>query len=132
MLTTSLETVPAGGELTLGLGVEQAIKIARNARFAETREGQGVVAMVELVHDLEIEVRERVPVPAPGAEVQVEERAVTPPWHAWDQLERGELVDGGRRWQIVVERGGSAALRARYVLRLFSNAEIQGGNRREA
>ena len=144
VLTTSLETVPAGGELTLGLGVEQAIKIARNARFAETREGQGVVAMVELVHDLEIdvvnhltrpieiEVRERVPVPAPGAEVQVEERAVTPPWHAWDQLERGELVDGGRRWQIVVERGGSAALRARYVLRLFSNAEIQGGNRREA
>lgn len=144
VLTTSLDTVAAHGELTLGLGVEQAIKISRNARFAETREGSGVVAMVELVHDIdidivnhlaraiEIEVRERVPVPAPGAEVQVEERGVSPTWQVWDQQERGEVIDGGRRWQIVVAGGASAALKAQYVLRLFSNAEIQGGNRREA
>ena len=144
VLTTSLDDVPAHGELTLGLGVEQAIKISRNARFSETREGKGVVAMVELVHDIEIdvvnhlsraidiEVRERVPVPAPNAEVQVEERAVTPPWQVWDQLERGEIVDGGRRWEVVVAAGATAPLQARYVLRLFSNAELQGGNRREA
>jgi len=144
VLTTTLPMVAARGELTLGLGVEQSIKVARNARFKEVREGEGVVAMVELVHDvdvdivnhlgraIEIEVRERVPVAAPNAEVQVNERDVTPAWEAWDQQERGEIIKGGRRWRITVDGGGSAALRARYALRLFSNAEVQGGNRREA
>lgn len=144
VLTTTLPDVPAHGEFTLGLGVEQAIKIARNARYNEVRDGKGVVSMVELVHDIDvdivnhlqrpidIEVRERVPVPAPQAEVQVEERDVTPTWEAWDQMERGEIIEGGRRWQIVVGAGAQQTLKARYVLRLFSNAEIQGGNRREA
>lgn len=144
VLTTTLPDVPARGEFTLGLGVEQAIKIARNARYNEVRDGKGVVSMVELVHDIDvdivnhlqrridIEVRERVPVPAPDAEVQVEERDVTPKWEAWDQMERGEIIDGGRRWQIVVDAGAQQQLKARYVLRLFSNAELQGGNRREA
>jgi hypothetical protein len=144
VLTTTLPDVPAHGEFTLGLGVEQAIKIARNARYNEVRDGKGVVSMVELVHDIDIdivnhlqrridiEVRERVPVPAPQAEVQVEERDVHPKWEAWDQMERGEIIEGGRRWQIVVDAGAQQTLKARYVLRLFSNAEIQGGNRREA
>ena len=144
VLTTTLPMVAPRGEITLGLGVEQSIKVARNARFKEVREGEGVVAMVELVHDvdvdivnhlgrpIEIEVRERVPVAAANAEVQVNERDVTPAWEPWDQQERGELIKGGRRWRITVEGGGSTALRARYALRLFSNAEVHGGNRREA
>jgi hypothetical protein len=144
VLTTTLPMVAARGELTLGLGVEQAIKVARNARFKEVREGEGVVAMVELVHDvdvdvvnhlgraIEIEVRERVPVAAPNAEVQVTEREVSPAWEVWDQQERGEIIKGGRRWRITVDAGATSALRARYVLRLFSNAEVQGGNRRES
>jgi hypothetical protein len=144
VLTTTLPMVAARGEITLGLGVEQSIKVARNARFKEVREGEGVVAMVELVHDIdidivnhlgraiEIEVRERVPVAGQNAEVQVNERDVTPAWEPWDQQERGEVIKGGRRWRVTVDGGGSTALRARYALRLFSNAEVQGGNRREA
>jgi hypothetical protein len=144
VLTTTLPMVAARGEITLGLGVEQSIKVARNARFKEVREGEGVVAMVELVHDvdidivnhlgraIEIEVRERVPVAGQNAEVQVNERDVTPAWEPWDQQERGEVIKGGRRWRVTVDGGGSTTLRARYALRLFSNAEVQGGNRREA
>jgi len=143
VLTTQLPTVVAKGELTLGLGVEQAIKIARNARFKEVREGEGVVAMVELVHDvdvdvvnhlgrtIDIEVRERVPTSAEGAEVQVSERDVKPAWEPYDQEERGQVIDGGRRWRVQVAAGASQTLSARYVLRLFSNSEVQGGNRRE-
>lgn len=143
VLTTQLPTVVAKGELTLGLGVEQAIKIARNARFKEVREGEGVVAMVELVHDvdvdivnhlgrtIDIEVRERVPTAAEGAEVQVSERDVKPAWEPYDQEERGQVIDGGRRWRVQVAAGASQTLSARYVLRLFSNSEVQGGNRRE-
>ncbi len=143
VLTAALPTVPARGELKLGLGVEQSIKIARNARFSEKREGEGVVAMVELIHDvdidivnhlsrtIDIEVRERIPVPAAGAEVQVDERAVTPAWEPYTQEEREAVVVGGRRWQLQVAAGATQKLNARYVLKLFSNSEVAGGNRRE-
>ncbi len=143
VLTTSLPTVSAKGEFTLGLGVEQNIKVARNARFKEVRDGEGVVAMVELVHDIDveivnhlprvvdIEVRERVPVPTEGAEVQISERGVTPPWEDYDQSERSPIVDGGRRWSVKVDAASSMKLQACYVLRLFSNSEVTGGNRRE-
>lgn len=143
VLTTALPMVSARGEFKLGLGVEQSVKVARNTRFAETRSGEGVVAMVELVHDIDIdvvnhlqraidiEVRERVPVPAPGAEVQVDERAVAPEWAPYEQDERDAPIEGGRRWQLSVDAGATQKLHARYVLKLFSNAEVQGGNRRE-
>ena len=143
VLTTALPTVSLRGELKLGLGVEQAIKIARNARFSETRTGEGVVAMVELGHDvdidivnhlgraIEIEVRERVPVPVAGAEVQVDERDVSPAWENYTQEERDAVIVGGRRWMLQVGAGASQKLTARYVLKLFSNSEVAGGNRRE-
>jgi hypothetical protein len=144
VLTTRLPTVPARGELKLGLGVEQSIKIARNARFQELRSGEKVVAMSELVHDLdvdvvnhlerdiEIEVRERVPVPAPGAEVVVEEGQVEPAWEPYDQEERGQPIEGGRRWTLQVQKGSARKLSARYVVKIYANNEIAGGNRREA
>lgn len=144
VLTTRLPTVPARGELKLGLGVEQSIKVARNTRFAEQRSGEKVVAMAELVHDIdidvvnhlerdiEIEVRERVPVPAPGAEVVVEELEVQPPWEPYDQQERGAVIEGGRRWEARVGKGGSEKLRARYVVKIYAQNELVGGNRREA
>lgn len=144
VLTTRLPTVPARGELKLGLGVEQAIKIARNTRYSEVRSGEKVVAMTELVHDvdidivnhlereIEIEVRERVPVPAPGAEVVVEESAVEPAWLPYDQEERGQPIEGGRKWDVKVAKGGTQKLRGRYVVKIYANNEIQGGNRREA
>lgn len=143
VLTTALPTVAARGELKLGLGVEQAIKIARNARYQETRTGEGVVAMLELVHDvdidivnhlgraIDIEVRERIPVPAQNAEVQVDERSVSPPWETYTQEERDAVIVGGRRWLQSVAAGNTTTLKARYVLKLFSNSEVAGGNRRE-
>jgi hypothetical protein len=143
VLTTTLPAVAPKGELKLGLGVEQAIKVARNTRFSETRSGEGVVAMVELVHDvdidvvnhlpraIDIEVRERVPVPAPGAEVQVDERDVQPAWEPYAQDERDAPVEGGRRWRLSVAASATQKLHARYVLKVFSNAEVVGGNRRE-
>lgn len=144
VLTTRLPTVPARGELKLGLGVEQSIKVARNTRFAEQRSGEKVVAMAELVHDIDIdvvnhlerdidiEVRERVPVPAPGAEVVVEELEIEPPWEPYDQQERGTIIEGGRRWETRVGKGGSEKLRARYVVKIYAQNELVGGNRREA
>lgn len=144
VLTTRLPTVPARGELKLGLGVEQSIKIARNTKYSELRSGEKVVAMTELVHDvdieivnhlereIDIEVRERVPVPAAGAEVVVEESAVEPAWLPYDQEERGQPIEGGRRWEVKVAKGATQTLKGRYVVKIYANNEIAGGNRRES
>jgi hypothetical protein len=144
VLTTRLPTVPARGELKLGLGAEQAIKVARNTRFTEARSGEKVVAMAELVHDVafdvvnnleraaKVEVRERVPQPAPEAEVVVDEGAIKPAWEKYTQEERGQVVEGGRRWVFTVEAGKTQQLSAEYRVKLYANNELVGGNRREA
>jgi hypothetical protein len=144
VLTAELPTVPGGGQFQLGLGVEQAIKCARNARYSESRSGDKVVATHELMHTLEIElanhldrdvqceVRERIPQPAANAEVVVEEGRVVPAWSSYSQSERGRPLAGGRRWRVSVAPGARVKLTAEYVVKIYANNEIAGGNRREA
>jgi hypothetical protein len=144
VLSTGLPTVAPKERFRLGLGVEQAIQCARNATYREERSGVAVVAMAELWHELKItlannlakpariEVRERVPVPAKDAEVVVEEAAVQPAWTAYDQVERGAKIDGGRKWEVTVPARGRQELTARYVVKIYANNELVGGNRREA
>lgn len=144
VLSTTLPAVPSRGEFKLGLGVEQAIRCARNTRFSEARSGEKIVATTELWHDILIdlvnnldreivcEVRERIPQPAPNAEVVVEEGAVTPAWEPYAQEERGSVLEGGRRWRLTVPANGTSKLSARYVVKLYANNELSGGNRREA
>lgn len=144
VLTTVLPTVAAKGEFLLGLGVEQAIKCARNTRFEEKRSGSKVVATNDLWHSIEIElvnhldrsaeceVRERIPQPDQDAEVVVEEAEVKPPWEAYTQEELGAPLRGGRRWKVVVPAGRALKLEAKYAVKIYANNEIVGGNRRES
>ncbi|MCC6558927.1 MAG: DUF4139 domain-containing protein [Polyangiaceae bacterium] len=144
VLGTALPVVAPLGKVKLGLGVEQAIKCARNTRFHEERSGSKVVATAELVHDIDIElvnhlerpirceVRERIPQPAPGAEVVVEELRIEPPWEKYEQTDRGtRALEGGRRWLLSLAAGARATLSARYGVKIYANNEISGGNRRE-
>ncbi len=144
VLTTTLPAVAQGGDFKLSLGVEQAIKVARNTKYRETRSGEKVVATNELIHEIAIElvnnldrevaceVRERVPQPAEGAEVVVEEGPITPAWDPYKQEERGAIVEGGRRWRVTVKPGATQGLAAHYRVKLYANNELSGGNRREA
>ncbi|MCP3139420.1 mucoidy inhibitor MuiA family protein [Pyxidicoccus xibeiensis] len=145
VLSTTLPTVAPRGNFKLGLGVEQSIRCARNTRFREQRSGSKIVATTELWHDLTIElannldrditceVRERIPQPAPDAEVVVEEGAVTPAWEPYTQQERGaKALEGGRRWRLTVPANHTQQLSAQYVVKLYANNELEGGNRREA
>jgi hypothetical protein len=144
VLSTSLPVVAPSGAFKLGLGVEQAIKCARNTRFSEARSGTRVVAMTELHHDVEIslanrlsrpiecEVRERIPQPAEDAEVVVEEERVDPAWETFERQTRGPMLAGGRRWKVTVPAGTEQQLSARYVVKIYANNELVGGNRREA
>ena len=145
VLSTTLPTVAPRGNFKLGLGVEQAIRCARNTRYREQRSGSKIVATTELWHDLTIdlannldrditcEVRERIPQPAPDAEVVVEEGTVTPAWEPYTQQERGgKVLEGGRRWRLTVPAHQTQQLSAQYVVKLYANNELEGGNRREA
>jgi hypothetical protein len=144
VLTTTLPSVAPGGDFKLSLGVEQGIKVARNTKYLEQRSGDKVVATNELIHDLDVEVvnnleraakcevRERVPQPAPDAEVVVEEGGVKPPWETYKQEERGSVIEGGRRWVFTVKPGETQKLAAQYRVKLYANNELVGGNRRES
>ncbi len=144
VLTSALPLVAPGGEIALGLGVEQALKVARNTTFEEKRSGTKVVAMTELHHGITIElvnhlgrsarceVRERIPQADENAEVVVEEVAVEPPWERYDQSERQRELYGGRRWKVEIAAGAKQRLRAGYVVKIYANNELVGGNRREA
>jgi hypothetical protein len=144
VLSTTLPSVAPSGDFKLGLGVEQAIRCARNTRFREERSGTKIVATTELWHDITIdlvnnldreivcEVRERIPQPAEEAEVVVEEGTITPAWEPYTQEERNSPLEGGRRWRLTVPANGASKLSAQYVVKLYANNELNGGNRREA
>lgn len=145
VLTTAMPMVAPRAKFELGLGVEQAIRCARNTQYRESRSGQAVVAMAELRHAIEIEianqlpreiaieVRERIPQGAPDAEVDVEEVDIVPAWEPWDQTEsKGPELLGGRRWKIAIPAMEQSVLKATYIVKIYANNEVVGGNRREA
>lgn len=141
-LTTPLRHRPEGGELRLGLGVEQAIKVARNVRFDETKAGL-IGGSIDLEHrvdielkshlaaDAMVEVRERVPVIGEQEdEIVVTVGQAEPEWEEWEPEER--RLRGGRRWLVQVPPGGETKLSATWNVRIPKGHELIGGNRRES
>lgn len=143
ILSANIETVPPKAKMELGLGVEQAIKVARNTAFSEARSGETLVAFNELRHQIKIEianrmsrpapieVRERLPVPKGGEKVDVEVRQVSPEWEKYEQEERNAPIKGGYRWQVEVAAGETKTLSVDYTVKTFVDSELIGGNRRE-
>ncbi|MFB2882061.1 DUF4139 domain-containing protein [Floridanema aerugineum] len=143
ILSTNIVTVPPQGQMELGLGVEQAIKVARNTSYWEVRSGETIVAFNELCHQIKIEianrlkrnakieVRERLPIPEEGAKVEVKIEQVSPEWQQYKQEERGTPIKGGYLWQIEVPAKEQTTLSVDYKIKTFVDSELIGGNRRE-
>lgn len=143
LLTTQLPPIPPGADgRRIGLGVEEAIKVARNTRFAETTGGLFGGAAV-LPHEIaieldnrlgvpaEIEVRERVPVVAADEkDLEVKEQEVTPEWTVVEQPIDGVLVHGLRRWRVTVPARQKTTLTAKFTIRMPADRMLVGGNRR--
>jgi uncharacterized protein (TIGR02231 family) len=141
MMTVPMRHVPPGGKLDLGLGAEQAIKVARNTAFAE--EAGGLMGgSLDLKHEIRVEianrsarralveVRERLPVVRDGDDqVKVRVDQVSPPWEPYRQDE--PPLEGGYCWRVPVEPGESRFVRAAYTIQIASKNELDGGNRRE-
>lgn len=143
LVTTDVRSTPPRGKLSLGLGVEQGIKVSRNTGFSEKTSGlmRGSLA---LRHDIRIavanrldrpalvEVRERTPVPAVAddSDVEIAIVDVSPGWEDYEQADAP--IRGGHRWQLEVAPGAEATLAACYEVRISAKHELVGGNRREA
>jgi len=146
LLTSRLELTPAQSRFSVGLGVEQGIKVARNTRFREVSAGLMGGALVlhhqvhielrsHLGHPARIEVRERIPVAREGDnDIHVAVQAVEPGWEVWEQepIRPSEPhLRGGYCWRVTLGGGARQELRVDYDIRIPAKQELQGGNRRE-
>jgi len=141
LLTGRVAPTPPKARVDLGLGVEQAIKVARNVTFTEESTGLlgGGLALVHdvaidlrnnLRRDAEIEVRERVPIKREDDDtVEIVIGAVEPAWKEWHQE---DSLAGGRVWTLVLGAGAEKSLKARWTVRIAGKHQLVGGNRRES
>ena len=140
LLTTPIQPTPGRGRLELGLGVEQGLKVARNARYREEAVGLFNRSQ-ELHHEVDIEVRnlmsaeatielrERLPVTGEhDDEVQVELVSVEPPWQPFEQE---PPAAGSHRWELQVPAGQARTCSLHYKVEIPAEHELVGGNRRE-
>lgn len=142
LVSTPLRQVPAGATLSIGLGVEEALKVARNTFYTEEvagllRGGAMLSHRVEievasrLPKPVRVEVRERVPVKDESEEgVTVAVTKVDPGWDDFDQNEVSR-IKGGKRWLFSLAPGEQRKLVFGYDIRIEGKRELVGGNRRE-
>lgn len=143
LMTIDLHTVAPRGRLRAGLGVDQAIKVARNTSYAESTTGliggslqlkQSITIDVtnHRADHADIEVRERAPVvPEREEDIKVEIVAVRPMWHALEPELGDAPVKGAFAWRVPIEPEQRAQLTVTYVIKLPSKLELVGGNRRD-
>jgi uncharacterized protein (TIGR02231 family) len=138
---SSIGHVDRGGAVLLGLGVEDRLRVARNARVDEGTAGLlGGSTSVEhaisielasaLGREVEVSVIDRIPV-SDDKDIDIKTLYVRPAAEAYTQVERGNPVRKGLRWKVTVPAGGKARVELGYKIVLPSKSEIVGGNRRE-
>lgn len=141
LAVAAIDRIDRGGTMRVGMGVEQRIRVARNARVRE--ETVGILGGDAVVtHDVSIElssalgatalveVLDRRPV-TDDKDIQIELTRSAPEHERYTQSERGSAVRGGLAWRVMVPAGGKATVDFTYRVTLPSKNEIVGGNRRD-
>lgn len=139
---TNVAAVDRGGSIALGLGVEERIRIARNAKVLESSTGL-LGGSTQVDHSISIElssslgepvvvdVIDRVPVAKRDSEIEVTVLSSKPKAIAYAQADRGVPVDGVARWAVELAPGAKATIEFAYRIVLSSKLELVGGNRRD-
>jgi hypothetical protein len=139
---TTVAAVDRGGMVSLGLGVEERIRVARNGRAQESTVGLlGGSTQVDhhvtielasaLGEAVTVEVIDRVPFAKKDDEVEVIVVASKPTALKYAQTERRAPVEGGLLWRVELGPGARSAVEFQYRIVFSSKLELQGGNRRE-
>ncbi|MDB4963280.1 MAG: hypothetical protein JWP01_3279 [Myxococcales bacterium] len=147
LVTSTVEYTPPGAPVEIGLGVDAAVKVARNVEFHEEAAGmlRGALRLVHAItidvdnlsgRAIELEVRERLPVKRDGDdEVEITAGKIEPAWERWTPdagAPREQRLRGGHRWKLTVPAGAKRTLRAAYEIKIAGKLELVGGNRRDA
>lgn len=139
--TARLPITDTGGEMRIGLGVEQRLRVARNSRANETRAGllSGSTSIdreisVEVASAIPTEVtvvlRERVPV-TDDPTIEIRQTSASPPTVPYLQPASRTPLRGGVEQRLSVPAGGKAQARLAYRITLPARSELVGGNRRD-
>jgi uncharacterized protein (TIGR02231 family) len=147
LVTSTVDHTPPGATVEVGLGVDAAVKLARNTEFSEEATGMlrgglrlhhAITIDVDNLSDraIELEVRERLPVTREGDDdVEVIAGRVEPAWERWTpdpDAPRDQRLRGAYRWRVTVPAHTQRTLRAAYDVKLAGKLELVGGNRRES
>lgn len=131
-----------GATIALGLGLEERVRVARNAKVHESSAGLlGGSTQIDHAVSIElssamgeavvIEVIDRVPTARRGDEIEVALQSSRPKAQAYTQDERGAHIEGGLKWVVELAPGAKSAIEFAYRITLSSKLEIEGGNRRD-
>ena len=139
--TTQIHHVDRGGKITVGMGVDDRLRVARNVRSEEESAGLlgGSIAVVHTVtidltsslgREATVEVVDRIPVTDDKA-VEIKIVSMRPESEKYDQVDRDAPIRGGMRWRVALPPGGKSKVELVYRLIFASKHEIMGGNRRD-
>ncbi|MFO0586841.1 MAG: DUF4139 domain-containing protein [Polyangiaceae bacterium] len=138
---TRLSYTDRGGSISIGLGVEDRLRVARNTHVEEGSAGLlGGSTTVEhtvtteiassLGRAIKVEIVDRLPV-SDDKDVEIKSLAASPPTTPYTQAELGHPVRKAFKCEVEVPAGGKAKAEWRYRVTLPAKMEIVGGNRRE-
>jgi hypothetical protein len=142
LMTSPMPTLGPGETQRLGLGVEEALQVARNTRFDEATGGMfgnnnvlthhvSVEVANHLSRPANIAISERIGVvPDSQKDIKVEETEVAPSWQKATPLPGEAAVEGERVWHVSVPAGEKRSMKATWVVKLPASKMLNGGNRR--
>lgn len=141
-LGTVVRPSDAGALVTVGLGEDEHVRVARNPRIEESEEGliskktmvlQHIDIEITSTHgfDLRVEVLDRVPVVAKDEDIEVRMVEASPPAQPFDQSREGAPAEGLLRWEIDMAAGQTKHIHLTYSMSFSSKSELVGGNRRD-
>jgi hypothetical protein len=138
----ALPLVIRGTKARIGMGVEDRVKLARNARVEEKTTGLlggqrtidhaiTIDAVSALPFTAYLEIRERIPTTAEDSGVEIKLVAATPTPSLRDLDGAGTKLRGGLIWQLELPAGAATKVSFHYRVSLSAKDEVAGGNRRE-
>ncbi|MFO0724254.1 MAG: DUF4139 domain-containing protein [Myxococcota bacterium] len=141
-LTTAwIDSTDRGGRFRVGMGVEERVRVTRNARFQEDTAGL-LGGSTEVLHEVGIEltsgmteavtveIRDRIPV-TDDKSLEIKLLSESQKSGPLKQGDSEHPLRGGLRWSVRVEPRGQARVDYSYKMSFPSKNEIVGGNRRE-
>lgn len=129
------------GELKIGLGAEDRLKVVRNVRYREESAGMfggsrrlhtaiEVSVASSLARPVKVEILDRVPIDPAGKDVAVEITEASPVAEPYTGEPDGAILKGGRSQTVDLPPGGEAKAILAYAVTLGAKDEIVGGDRR--